>query len=265
MTSIVETSRLDGRVALVTGATGHLGRVFCDVLAELGASVALVDLHETKESASRLRKSRGVPSLGVDLDLRNLDHVQELVKTVQSELGPVEILVNNAAYVGTTDLPGWAVRFEEQDPGMWPEVMSVNVTAPFALAQAFTPQLRSRERGVILNIGSIYGSLGPDWSLYQGLPLANPAAYATSKGGILELTKWLATSLAPEIRVNALSPGGIERDQPEPFRVKYESRTPLGRMGTEDDLRGAAAFLLSDMSAYVTGQNVIVDGGFSAW
>ena len=106
---------------------------------------------------------------------------------------------------------------------------------------------------------------GPDWNLYEGTTMGNPGAYAASKGGLIQLTKWLATTVAPKVRVNAISPGGIFRNQPEKFVAKYTAKTPMGRMGVEDDFRGAIAYLASDLSSYVTGQNIAVDGGFGAW
>ncbi|MDO8629190.1 MAG: SDR family oxidoreductase, partial [Phycisphaerales bacterium] len=120
-------------------------------------------------------------------------------------------------------------------------------------------------RGSIINIASIYGSYGPDLRLYAGTAMGNPAAYAASKGGLIQLTRWLATVLAPHVRVNSISPGGVFRNQPEEFVQRYEARTPLGRMATDDDLRGAMLYLASDLSRYVTGQNLSVDGGWGVW
>jgi NAD(P)-dependent dehydrogenase (short-subunit alcohol dehydrogenase family) len=127
------------------------------------------------------------------------------------------------------------------------------------------PLLKKSLSPSIVSIGSIYGILGPDWGLYEGLEMGNPAGYAASKGGMIQLTRWLATTLAPHIRANSVSPGGIERLQPEEFVDAYVAKTPLGRMASEQDIVGAIVFLLSDASAYVTGQNLIVDGGFSVW
>jgi NAD(P)-dependent dehydrogenase (short-subunit alcohol dehydrogenase family) len=117
----------------------------------------------------------------------------------------------------------------------------------------------------IINIGSIYGLCGPDLSLYEGTEMGNPAAYAASKGGVIQLTRWLATVLAPEVRVNCLSPGGVLRNQPEVFIERYIRRTPLRRMAVEEDFKGAIAFLASDLSSYCTGQDIAVDGGWTAW
>ena len=117
----------------------------------------------------------------------------------------------------------------------------------------------------IINISSIYGVYAPDWNLYSGTLMSNPAGYSVSKGGLLQLTRWLATTIAPNVRVNAISPGGIFRNQPESFIKSYEGKTPLGRMATEDDFRGAVAYLASDLSKYVTGHNLLVDGGWGVW
>ena len=119
--------------------------------------------------------------------------------------------------------------------------------------------------GSVINISSIYGLSGPDWRLYEGTSLGNPAAYAASKGGLIQMTRWLATTMAPKVRVNAIAPGGVFRNTPEPFLGRYISRTPLARMATEEDFMGAVAYLASDLSAYVTGQCLAVDGGWTAW
>ena len=119
--------------------------------------------------------------------------------------------------------------------------------------------------GKIVNVSSIYGMCGPDYSLYEGTKMGNPAAYAASKGGLIQLSRWMATTLAPDIRVNTISPGGVFRNQPKEFIKRYETKTPLGRMATEEDLKGAIIFLASNLSSYVTGHNLIVDGGWSSW
>ena len=146
----------------------------------------------------------------------------------------------------------------------WRRALEVNLTAPFALIQSCVDLLKA-SKGVVINMGSIYGVLGPDMNLYQGTSMGNPAAYAASKGGLLQLTHWLATVLAPDIRVNMISPGGIFRHQPKDFCERYIQKTPLKRMATEEDLKGAIAYFATDLSLYVTGQNLLVDGGWTAW
>ena len=133
------------------------------------------------------------------------------------------------------------------------------------MSQAFIPLLRKNNNGSIINIASIYGMNAPDYSLYKGTDMGNPAGYSVSKGGLIQLTRWLATTLAPDIRVNAISPGGVLRNQPKEFIQRYNARTPLGRMATEEDFKGVIAYLASDLSQYVTGQNLLVDGGWTIW
>ena len=188
-----------------------------------------------------------------------------MLESIQKDHDSLNVLINNAAFVGTSELKGWGTTFEKQTVETWQRALEVNLTAPFHLCQSLAPLLRNSVGANIINIGSIYGELGPDWSLYDGTSMANPAAYSASKGGLIQLTRWLATTLAPNIRVNAISPGGIFRNQPEVFVKRYEGRTPLARMATENDFRGAVAYLASDMSSYVTGKNMMVDGGWGEW
>ena len=177
----------------------------------------------------------------------------------------LNVLINNAAFVATSDLQGWSAPFEQQTVVTWRLALEVNLTAVFDLCQGLTPMLRASRGANIINICSIYGEHGPDWRLYEGTTMSNPAAYGASKGGLMQFTRWLATTLAPDIRVNSISPGGIFRNQDPRFVDRYTARTPLRRMATENDFRGAVAFLASDLSAYVTGQNISVDGGWRVW
>ena len=265
--TIVERFSLTGRRALVTGGVGHLGRVIADALAQLGASVLLVDrdAEALAAEANRLSVLHGTSVTTHHCDLEDDAAREELIAALLADGTPLDILVNNAAFTGTADLTGWAEPFEAQTTATFRRAIEVNLVAVFDLCRGCAPLLRASTHGSIINIGSIYGELGPDWSLYDGTAMANPAAYAASKGGVLQLTRWLATSMAPHVRVNAVSPGGIARGQPASFVTRYEARTPLGRMATEDDMSGAVAFLASDLSAYVTGQVLRVDGGWSAW
>jgi len=258
---------LDGRVALITGGAGHLGRAMADALAELGAAIALLDIdrHTTLQTAERIRAAYGVRTIAIGVDLTDDAAVRAVPDLVVKELGGLDILVNNAALVGTSALGGWAVPFDQQTVETWRLAMEVNLTAPFVLTQACRATLTASGHGSVINIGSIYGMVAPDMSLYAGTDLGNPAAYAASKGGLLQLTRWLTTVLAPKIRVNAITVGGISRNQAAAFHDRYTARTPLGRMASEEDLKGAVAYLASDLSAYVTGHNLVVDGGWTAW
>jgi len=256
-----------GKRALVTGAAGALGHVIAETLAELGADLVLVDRPGTNfgEQVSSLARDRLVHIDTVCCDLELQADRDLLVTEVLSSRGDLQVLVNNAAFVGASGFEGWALPFEQQTVDTWRRALEVNLTAVFDLSKQFSPALRMNGVGSIVNVGSIYGMVGPNWGLYEGTSMANPAAYAASKGGVEQMTRWLATTLAPAVRVNCISPGGIFRNQPEVFVSRYEASTPMGRMATENDFRGAFAYLASDLSGYVTGQNLVVDGGWIAW
>lgn len=267
MTSIKMLMNLRGRRALVTGATGHLGRVIAETLAELGADFVLVDRPGSPlaEVTENLTARWNVNIQYVSCDLEQQVQRTELLEKLYRAGDGLSVLVNNAAFVGTSELQGWSVPLEEQTVETWRRAFEVNLTAVFDLCKGLAPMLRVAEGASIINIGSIYGVHGPDWSLYEGTSMACPAAYAASKGGVIQFTRWLATTVAPDIRVNTISPGGIFRNQAPIFVDRYQARAPLQRMGCEDDLRGVIAFLASDLSSYVTGQNIAVDGGWGVW
>ncbi|HET9961994.1 MAG TPA: SDR family oxidoreductase [Nitrospiraceae bacterium] len=267
MKTIAELSSLAGRRALVTGAAGHIGFAICETLNELGATVAVCD-REAAACERRVQELSSIRPGGAHpfaCDLQDIPATRQMVRDVVRRLGGLDIAVHCAAYVGTDDVPGWAVPFEQQSDEPWESVLRVNVTAAFSIVQEAQRALSESGHGSVLFISSIYGLVGPDIRLYEGTNMGNPAAYGVSKGGLLQLMRYLATVCAPTIRVNALSPGGLWRNQKERFVQRYNARTPLGRMATEEDLKGAVAFLASDLSAYVTGQNLTVDGGWTAW
>jgi NAD(P)-dependent dehydrogenase (short-subunit alcohol dehydrogenase family) len=265
--SIAALIDLRSRVAVITGGAGHLGREMAGALAELGASIVLVDQQaERGENAvSEIARRWGGQHLSLEVDLAKETSVRKIAATVEERYGRLDILINCAALVGTSGLKGWAVPFAEQNADTWRLAIEVNLTAPFVLSQTCADLLRRSGHGVIINVGSIYGLVGPDWSLYEGTSLGNPAAYAASKGGLGQLTRWLSTTLAPDIRVNAIIPGGIWRNQSSTFVERYTKKVPLRRMASEEDFKGAIVYLASDLSLYVTGQELVVDGGFTAW
>lgn len=264
MPTIKELSSLKGRRALITGAAGSLGAVIADTLAELGADLILIDCKDLALStlSEDLIERWGVKVEYEVCDLEQQVQRSELMTNLKSGTQGLNILVNNAAFVGGSDLEGWAVPFEQQSVETWRRAIEVNLTAIFDLCQGLNPLLKIAQGASIINIASIYGMYGPDWKLYDGTTMSNPAAYSASKGGLIQLTRWLATTIAPNVRINSISPGGILRGQSEVFVRRYVARTPMGRMGVEDDFRGAIAYLGSDLSNYVTGQNLIVDGGW---
>jgi len=267
MTTISKLMSLKGRRALITGATGHIGKIIAQTLAEQGADLILVDRPGSEYDllVNEITNDWKVQVQTYDCDLGKQSERDEMMKSLIEQDGPLNILVNNAAFVGTSDLQGWVTDFEHQTVETWRSALEVNLTAAFDLIKGLTPLFKKSKGASIINIGSTYGTWGPDYRLYEGTAMGNPAAYAASKGGLIQLTRWLATTLASDIRVNTISPGGVFRNQPEVFVERYEARTPLGRMATEDDYRGAIAYLASDLSSYVTGQNLAVDGGWGVW
>ena len=258
---------MDGRTAIVTGATGHLGRTISQTLAEIGCNLILVDLPMADFSILKkdLKKFPKIETHTIFCDLEVEQSRKKALKEITDNHININCLINNAAFVAASKLEGWLDPFENQSLDTWRKAFEVNLTSAFHLSQALMPLLKISEGSNIINITSIYGEYGPDWKLYENTNMGNPAAYASSKGGLSQLTRWLATTLAPDIRVNAISPGGIFRNQPVSFIKKYEKRTPLNRMGFEEDFKGAIAFLSSDLSSYVTGQILNIDGGWGVW
>lgn len=267
MRSIREMMDLRGRVALITGGAGHIGAAIAEALAETGAKIALLDvaLDRLDALAVRLQAEHGIAVLPLTVDLSDEQSIRSVPPTVARELGGLDILVHCAAWTGASQFGGWAVPFPEQAVEPWEMAYRVSVTAAFILVQASQDILAASGHGSVIFISSIYGMVGPDMRLYEGTPMANPAGYNAAKGALLQLTRYLATLLAPSVRVNAISPGGVWRSQPSVFSERYVERTPLQRMATEEDFKGAALYLASDLSAYVTGHNLVVDGGWTAW
>lgn len=257
---------LPGKKVLITGAFGHIGRVLSSGFAENGCSLVLLDRDSQFDGEFYSKLESIATSIQFHaIDLESSRNRKTVIKNVISENGCIDVLINNAAFVGTSDLEGWTVPFEQQSIETWNRALEVNLTAPFELIQGLLGPLRKSQGASIINVASIYGVIAPDWSIYEDTKMGNPAAYAASKAGLIQLTRWLATALAPQIRVNCVSPGGIFRAQDPSFLEKYIKKTPLGRMATEEDISNYIVYLASDSSSYLTGQNQILDGGFSIW
>lgn len=256
--TLTELASLDGRVALVTGGAGHIGAAVCEALEERGARIVVADREAALSAVPSARDRIGV-------DLADEQAARGLADGVRDRAGRLDILVHAAAFVASGSMAGWAVPFDEQSVTAWDVALRVNLTSAFILAQACRPMLARSGHGAIVLISSIYGHVGPDMRLYEGTPMHNPAAYGASKAALAQLGRHLATLLAPEIRVNTVTAGGVWRGQPEAFVKRYEDRTPLRRMAREEDFKGAVTFLASDLAAYVTGHDLVVDGGWTAW
>lgn len=272
MKSVKELFDLSGRVAIVTGACGIIGRGLSHGLAELGARVAVVDVRatEAKELAAALSDSYGVEALGLGLDVSVQQDVDAIVIEA-SGLGPIRILLNNAATKGESRA-AFLAPTEDYSMATWRAVNAVNVDGMFMMAQAAGRHMIAHGLGgSIVQTASIYGILGPDSRIYEGTlheghQASTPPVYASSKGAVIALTRYLATTWAPHgIRVNTLTPGGVRFGQKEEFLQRYSERVPMRRMAEAYELVGAAVYLASDASSYVTGQNIVVDGGLSAW
>jgi 2-deoxy-D-gluconate 3-dehydrogenase len=277
---------LHGRVAVVTGGAGLLGNQFCQTLAQAGAQVVVADLdgRRAQEVAQDLQAA-----ISVEVDVTSPESVQRMVNLTLETFGRLDILVNSAAldpkfdpanrmnYIrlasvrspaGSSQPSAWG-SFEDYPLELWNQAIQVNLTGPFLCSQAAVKPMLTQGKGVIVNIASMYGIVGPDQRIYQkaGEPIQyKPAYYSVTKAGILGLTRYLATYYAGKnIRVNALSPGGVYNNHDEEFLQAYSTRTVLGRMARVDEMNGALLFLASDASSYMTGANLVVDGGWTAW
>lgn len=274
--TIQEKFDLTGRVALVTGGVGLLGAEFCRTLAEAGAAVVVVDLNGPASQAvcESLTKG-GYPALAVPTDITQPGSVNAAVEKTLSTFGRLDILVNSAALDPKFDpeavnkgiTPG---AFEDYPLDLWNSALNVNLTGMFLMTQACVkPMIEQGKKGSVINICSTYGLNGPDQRIYikEGRRVAfKPVYYTVTKAGVMGFTKYLAAYYAgTDIRVNALTPGGVFNNHEEYFVKNYSAKTIIGRMAQKDEMNGALLFLASDASSYMTGNNVVVDGGWTAW
>lgn len=261
--------RLDGRVCIVTGGAGILGEPMCRALLQQGASVAIVDreIAALDAVAARLQDGAGGRLLTVRADITDRDELVRAQAEIRAALGDADVLVNNAA----AKSPNFFEPFETFPLSDWNQVLGVNLTGSMLCCQVFGAPMAERRRGSIVNTLSIYGIVAPDQRIYEGAyydgrAINTPAVYSASKAGLWGLTKYLATYWgAAGVRVNAITPGGVFSGQNDKFVQRYSSRVPLGRMAERDEMASAVVYLASDASSYVTGHNLVVDGGLTAW
>ncbi len=275
MENIFDKFRLEGQVALVTGGAGLLGKEFCRTLAQAGAAVVVSDLNEAAacQVAQELDNRVG-RAIGIGADVTQPGSVHRMVDAALKAFGRLDVLVCSAALDPKFDSShaGHYRRntFEDYPAEMWRQALDVNLTGLFLCAQAAVKPMLTQNHGVIINICSTYGLVGPDQRIYrkpgQEEQSFKPVYYSVTKAGVLGLTRYLATYYAGKnIRANALTPGGIFNDHDEVFVQNYAARTVLGRMAQKDEMNGALLFLASDASSYMTGANLVVDGGWTAW
>lgn len=247
-----------GRTAIVTGGAGLIGRGIVKALHEFGAEVYIADIDKNK--ADELIRDISVKY--IYLDIASDDSIQKALAEVIKNSGKIDILVN-CAYPRTKD---WGMKFEDIPFASWKTNVDNHLGGYFLCCQKAAEQMKAKGGGAIINLSSIYGVVAPDFSIYEGTEMTMPAAYSAIKGGIISLTRYIATYYGSyNVRANSISPGGIFDNQPKSFVEKYTKKTPLKRMGAPDDVIGAAIFLASDASSYITGQNILIDGGWTAW
>jgi 2-deoxy-D-gluconate 3-dehydrogenase len=270
----MEKFDLTGKVALVTGGAGLLGAEFCRTLAEAGAFVAVVDVNaEAAQKVTRDLGRQGYQCLAVPTDITDPAAVLVMRDSVLDKFGSLDILVNSAALDPKFDpdhsQPGSSGAFEDFPLAAWQQALDVNLTGMFLVCQAAAAPMLAQMGGVIINVCSMYGLVGPDQRLYQRKgqpPRYKPVYYSVTKAGVLGFTKYLAAYYAgSQLRVNALTPGGVFNGHDETFLQEYSARAVLGRMAHKDEMNGALLFLASDASTYMTGANLVVDGGWTAW
>jgi NAD(P)-dependent dehydrogenase (short-subunit alcohol dehydrogenase family) len=246
------------KVALITGGAGLIGREIAKGFTDFEATVYIAD--KSQDGIEKLTGYTGIHF--IKLDITEEKSIKTVVDEIVQAEGRLDVLVN-CAYPRTSD---WGVKFEQIPAQSWTENLNAHLGGYFLACRIVAEHMKNKGGGSIINFASIYGSVGPDFSIYEGTRMTMPAAYSAIKGGIIAFSKYLATYYAENnIRVNSLSPGGIYDNQPVAFVEKYSRKTPLGRMAQPSEIVGGAIYLASDASSYVTGHNLIIDGGWTAW
>lgn len=277
--SVKDRFDLTGRVALITGGAGFLGTRHAEAIAEMGGVPVLLDLsgERAAECASAVSETYGVSTMGLSVDVTEQEGIRAALQQVLNRFDRVDILINNAAnnpkVEGAADcgLHHWS-RFEMFPLETWTQDLSVGLTGAFLCSQVVGSEMARRGKGVIINIASDLAVVAPDQRIYKepGVPedsqMVKPVSYSVVKTGLLGLTRYLATYWADKgVRVNAISPGGVYNGQDEAFVGRLTQLIPLERMAQPDEYKAAVVFLASDASSYMTGANLVVDGGRSCW
>lgn len=268
---ISELFSLKNKVAVVTGAIGLLGKNHCHTLTEASAHVIVADLD--KNECEKFASSLSGNASGIEVDITNKKSIIDLKEKIINKFGKIDILVNNAAINDKFNDPVSAIeesKFENYPVEMFRKSLDVNVTGMFLCSQVIGAEMANKSYGSIINIASTYGIVAPDQSIYKNekgeQTFYKSAAYPVTKGAVISFTRFLAAYWGNKgVRVNTLSPGGVKDNQEEFFVNNYSAKTPLGRMAHPNDYKGALIFLASDASSYMTGANLIVDGGWTAW
>ena len=257
---------LSGRVVIITGAAGNLGSKYAEGLTQAGANVVLADIDYVacRQLGKQLEKKYSIKNLAIKLDLNKKSSIKNMILKTTKKFSKIDILINNAAYQGNSKTR--KIKFEDFPLNEWNKAVSVNLTGIFLTCQEVGKVMVKQKYGNIINISSTYGLVAPDQRIY-GISGQNAAAfYSATKAALLNLTRYLASYWnRTGIRVNSLSPGGVENSQESNFIKKYSEKTMLGRMADKNEYVGAIIFLSSDASSYMTGSNLVIDGGWTAW
>tara|TARA_Y100000590_G_scaffold450726_1_gene590857 strand:- start:1760 stop:2557 length:798 start_codon:yes stop_codon:yes gene_type:complete len=254
------------KTIVITGGSGFLGSQYAEGLSKVGANVVIADINYEicKKLCTEIKKKFSTDPLPIKLDLTNPKSIERMVKTILKKYETIDVLINNAADQGNPKLR--KTPFEDFPLKDWNKAIDVNLTGVFLCCQQIGKIMKKQRNGVIINISSTYGIVAPDQRIYGSSGQNSAAFYAASKSGILNLTRYLASYWqGTGIRVNTFSPGGVEKNQDPKFIKNYSKRTPLGRMAKKNEYIGPIIFLSSDASSYMTGSNLIVDGGWTAW
>ena len=277
MVTVREKFELTGRVAVITGGAGLLGVKHAEAIADMGGIPVLVDINTERAAAAAasIHDTFGCQSLGLGVDITRPDHVQQILDRTMDRFGQVDILINNAAnnpkMEARADGSEWS-RFEQFPLNVWNQDIAVGLTGAFLCSQIIGSELARQGHGVILNIASDLSVIAPDQRIYRqpGLPddqqPVKPVTYSVVKAGLVGLTRYLSTYWADRgVRVNSLSPGGVYNQQDPVFVQKLTTLIPMGRMAFQDEYQAAVVFLVSDASSYMTGFNLVIDGGRTVW
>jgi NAD(P)-dependent dehydrogenase (short-subunit alcohol dehydrogenase family) len=251
---------LDSLVVAVTGGSGLFGLPISEAIAEAGGRVIIAsrNLDQNQRHAEALR-ARGLDVCAELLDLGQEESIRNFHSRVQRRFSGIDVLINNAVLRPMSD-------FWSSNASQWEESMRINVTGTHFLTQVTAEHMLQRKTGNIINISSIYGVVGPTFPIYKGTKIMCPPDYAVHRAGIISYTRYLATLLAPHVRVNSLTLGGLRNDaEEEQFVSQYAKHCPLGRKAEPEDVKGPIIFLASKASQYMTGHNLVVDGGWTAW
>ncbi len=268
--SIQKIFDLSNKTIVLTGSAGRLGTQFANILSEAGANLVLIDIDEkkNKQLQKSIQKKYPTKTLTFNVDISNKTSLQSVSEDILKKFGKIDVLINNAFFNPSINQTSKTIDFETFPLELWNKVIGVNLTGVFLCCQEFGKIMAKQKSGSIVNISSIYGLVGADPRIYGNSKLNSQVSYAATKGSIVNITRYLASYWhRKNVRVNTLTLGGVEDKSymKKSFIQKYSEKTILGRMAQKDDFNGALLFLTSDASSYMTGANLIVDGGWTAW